>query len=103
MLGNYLQQTTSTDNIFGCIFFSWRFKVYPLKTRTHKMGTLTNSEDPDEIFIRVCNVCYDKIVLRERNTLFLEIMIFDMLPFLSSLYFVIIWTSILILNTDASR
>ena len=21
MLGNYLQQTTSTDDIFGCIFF----------------------------------------------------------------------------------
>ena len=26
MLGNYLQQTTSADNIFKCIFFSWRFK-----------------------------------------------------------------------------
>ena len=26
MLGNYLQQTTSADNIFRCIF-SWRFKV----------------------------------------------------------------------------
>ena len=25
MLGNYLQQTTSADNIFICIF-SWRFK-----------------------------------------------------------------------------
>ena len=25
MLGNYLQQKTSTDNIFRCIF-SWRFK-----------------------------------------------------------------------------
>ena len=25
MLGNYLQQTTSEDDIFGCIF-SWRFK-----------------------------------------------------------------------------
>ena len=24
MLGNYLQQTTSADDIFGC-FFSWRF------------------------------------------------------------------------------
>ena len=24
MLGNYLQQTTSADNIFKC-FFSWRF------------------------------------------------------------------------------
>ena len=26
MLGNYLQQTTSADNIFRSIFFSWRFK-----------------------------------------------------------------------------
>ena len=25
MLGNYLQQTTSSDDIFRCIF-SWRFK-----------------------------------------------------------------------------
>ena len=25
MLGNYLQQTTSADNIFRCVF-SWRFK-----------------------------------------------------------------------------
>ena len=27
MLGNYLQQTTSADDIFRCIF-SWRFKGY---------------------------------------------------------------------------
>ena len=26
MLGNYLQQMTTADNIFRCIF-SWRFKV----------------------------------------------------------------------------
>ena len=26
MLGNYLQQKTSADDIFRCIFFSWRFK-----------------------------------------------------------------------------
>ena len=26
MLGNYLQQRTSADYIFRCIFFSWRFK-----------------------------------------------------------------------------
>ena len=25
MLGNYLQQMTSADDIFRCIFFSWRF------------------------------------------------------------------------------
>ena len=30
MLGNYLQQTTSADNIFRCIFFLGPFKV---KTR----------------------------------------------------------------------
>ena len=26
MLGNYLQKTTSADDIFRCIFFSWHFK-----------------------------------------------------------------------------
>ena len=26
MLGNYLQQTASADDIFRCFFFSWRFK-----------------------------------------------------------------------------
>ena len=26
MVGNYLQQTTSADNIFRWIFFVWRFK-----------------------------------------------------------------------------
>ena len=26
MLGNHLQQTTSADDIFRCIFFSWRYK-----------------------------------------------------------------------------
>ena len=26
MLGNYLQQKTSADDIFRCIFFPWRFK-----------------------------------------------------------------------------
>ena len=26
MLGHYLQQTTSADDIFRCIFFSWCFK-----------------------------------------------------------------------------
>ena len=26
ILGNYLQQMTLADNIFRCIFFSWRFK-----------------------------------------------------------------------------
>ena len=28
MLGNYLQQTTSADDIFRCIFFSWGFNGY---------------------------------------------------------------------------
>ena len=27
VLGNYLQQTNSADDIFKCIFFSWRFRV----------------------------------------------------------------------------
>ena len=27
MLGNYLQQTTSADNIFGCIFFLGALRV----------------------------------------------------------------------------
>ena len=27
MLGNYLQQTISADDIFRYIFFSWRFKA----------------------------------------------------------------------------
>ena len=26
MLGNYLQQMTSADDIFRCIYFSWRLK-----------------------------------------------------------------------------
>ena len=26
IIGNYLQQTTSADDIFRCIFFSWRLK-----------------------------------------------------------------------------
>ena len=26
MLGNYLQQMTSADDIFRCVFFSWHFK-----------------------------------------------------------------------------
>ena len=30
MLGNYLQQTTSADNIFRCIFFLGSLRVYPL-------------------------------------------------------------------------
>ena len=36
MLGNYLQQTTSADDIFRCIF-SWRFKgkfLVPLRVKT---------------------------------------------------------------------
>ena len=28
MLGNNLQQTTSADDIFRCIVFSWHFKGY---------------------------------------------------------------------------
>ena len=28
MLGNYLQKTTSADNIFRCVFFSWCFRGF---------------------------------------------------------------------------
>ena len=34
MLGNYLQQTTSADNIFRCIF-SWRFTGLILQERVN--------------------------------------------------------------------
>ena len=30
MLGNYLQQTTSTDDIFSCIFFLGALRVNPI-------------------------------------------------------------------------
>ena len=32
ILGNYLPQTTSADDIFRCIFFSWCFKGYSDRT-----------------------------------------------------------------------
>ena len=35
MLGNYLQQTTSADDIFRCIFFSWRLRVNLLILSCH--------------------------------------------------------------------
>ena len=40
MLGNYLQQTTSADEIFRCIF-SWRFKD---KYRSHSPDELNRTE-----------------------------------------------------------
>ena len=33
MLGNYLQQTTSADNIFRCIFFLGALRVKTLKLK----------------------------------------------------------------------
>ena len=37
MLGNYLQQTTSADNIFRCIFFLGALRIkWPLKNRQNK-------------------------------------------------------------------
>ena len=41
MLGNYLQQTTSADNIFRCIF-SWRFKGYQYITVKETSEAKTN-------------------------------------------------------------
>ena len=59
MLGNYLQQTTSADNIFRCIFFLallglipsthlWK-KGYWVYTNDSQMEKFTNIIDPDEI------------------------------------------------------
>ena len=51
MLGKYLQQTTSADDIFRCLFFLGTLRV----------NILANSTDPDEMqqkgnLIRVCSV-----------------------------------------------
>ena len=35
VLGNYLQQTTSADDIFRCIFFLGALRVKPLPTNGH--------------------------------------------------------------------
>ena len=63
MLGNYLQQTTSADNIFRCIFFlaalrakipnTFLFlfsnKMLLFKAGIHKMlDKISNREDPDQ-------------------------------------------------------
>ena len=47
MLGNYLQQTTSTDHIFRCIF-SWRFKglKYFKTTIRDNSGRAPDLKDP---------------------------------------------------------
>ena len=42
MLGNYLQQTTSADDIFRCIF-SWRFKGY--------LMTVQDQTSEDHLFL----------------------------------------------------
>ena len=62
MLGNYLQQTTSADNIFRCIF-SWCFKakipnaflfLFSIEMLLFRAGILkmldkvANREDPDQ-------------------------------------------------------
>ena len=47
-----------------------RFVFKQLKTRNIKMGTLTNSETPDEMlhhFISVCTVSLVKIYFRQRH------------------------------------
>ena len=46
MLGNYLQQTTSADNIFRCIFFLG-FKGFFILDTGQQL--LWNSEDQDEM------------------------------------------------------
>ena len=50
MLGNYLQQTTSADDIFRCIFLG-ALRVNPLPasgTFCHLLITFTNRIDPDQ-------------------------------------------------------
>ena len=37
ILGNYLQQTTSADNIFRCIFFLGALRVSPLSNEQKSM------------------------------------------------------------------
>ena len=41
MLGNYLQQTTSADDIFRCIFFLGAFRVNSLNGKFVKISTLS--------------------------------------------------------------
>ena len=49
MLGNYLQQTTSADDIFRCIF-SWRFKGKFFIFQCCLLITFVNSLDPDQVW-----------------------------------------------------
>ena len=46
MLGNYLQQTTSTDDIFRCIFF---LALYGLK-----FDPISNSQWKEVAFVNIC-------------------------------------------------
>ena len=48
MLGNYLQQKTSADDIFRCIF-SWRFKGFPQKQQRYQN---VNTVNPDWCFFK---------------------------------------------------
>ena len=45
MLGKYLQQTTSVDDIFRCIFL-WRFKGFKFLTRKHKISVVIRQFSP---------------------------------------------------------
>ena len=44
MLGNYLQQTTSADDIFRCIFFLALIGSKPLDKKSRTNGTLENGQ-----------------------------------------------------------
>ena len=55
MLGNYLQQTTSADDIFRCIFFLGALRV-----------NLPNSTDPDQ---RPQNAAFNQGILCSRTHL----------------------------------
>ena len=74
MLGNYLQQTTSADDIFRCIF-SWHFKGLNTGWILTKLGRFgpymalfnicLNSSSPLHIKVTFCKMKSSKIVSSE--------------------------------------
>ena len=47
MLDNFLQQTTSADDIFRCTFILDALRLNPFYTGNPLMGTFANCENPD--------------------------------------------------------
>ena len=65
MLGNYLQQTTSADNIFRC-FFSWRFYMssHDLLNLLNELRKAIKCEAcrPFYHYLRVTKICKPLVV-----------------------------------------